>query len=571
MFRGLTSLLAGAAESGVAKSGDRSPVEEPEASGEAVSVDAALRHVEAAVDEVVGDDEATGEVVDAVARKLADEAGRATIAGGSTGASIDLAAFVEGIPNPAIVLDGDGTVLAYNTASKRQLGFDDDHEEFLGRDSRETIADAVYTDGSRTHTLPDKVVENPRDADEVWDVEDASDDYPLSPQTVYADTSVSRTADGNVHHIYMTAVPIFDDEGDLELVVEVVEDRSDEMARRESVAGLVGEVTDTLDAIGAGDLDARAAFEDDSGLVEDELLALTDDVNAMAEDFQGLIERVDAKTRNLAGSIDRATESAHRIDEQVAEQNRSFESAATEMDEFSATMEEVAATAKEVTDAAEEALSEADRGVESGEDAREAAEEVRRRSESLLETVEALDDYMGEIGEVAEVISEVADQTNLLALNANIEAARAGESGKGFAVVADEVKALATETQSHTGEIRELIESIQAQAGETVEEVEASHERIEAVDGEIESALASLRTISEKVEMAAAGIQDVADANDEQAVSVEEVAATIEGAHDYAEGVSDTVEEIVAEAETQERAVADLAESVDELTGGAGQ
>ena len=560
MFEALTSLLAGAAEGEVVESGDLPTVGDPEAAEESVTVEAALEHVEAAVDEVVDDPEATGEVLEDVRRRLADAARPDALASEGTGTSIDIEAFVEGIPNPTIVLDGEGTVLAYNTASKRQLGFDDDHDDFVGRDSRETIADAVYTDGSRQHTLPDKVVENPRDADEAWDVQDASDDYPLSPQTVYADTSVSKTADGNVHHIYMTAVPIFDDDGDLEFVVEVVEDRSEEMARRRSVAGLVTEVTDTLDAIGEGNLDARATFEDESGLIDEELLALTDDVNAMAEAFQGLIERVDEKTRNLAGSIERATESADRIHEQVAEQNRSFESAAEEMDEFSATME--------VTDAAEEALSEADRGVDAGEDARQAADEVLRRSENLVETVESLEGYMDEIGEVVEVISEVADQTNLLALNANIEAARAGTSGKGFAVVADEVKKLATETQENTEEIATLIEAIQEQTGETVEEVEASHERVASVDGEIEAALASLRAISDKVGMAAAGIQDVADANDEQAVTVEEVTAAIEGARDYAEDVSETADDVVRETETQEEAVAELVDSVHELSGG---
>ncbi|AXR81059.1 methyl-accepting chemotaxis protein [Natrarchaeobaculum sulfurireducens] len=478
---------------------------------------------------------------------------------------IGLEAAVAALPEPAFLIDDENTVLAYNSGFNRLFSLEDDHREYVGKDSRETIAAAAYTDGRRHHSLADKIVEEHAGVDD-WALETAAD-HEATDNVVYRDTSVTVDNTGAEAHVEMLAMPIYDADGEFLAVLELIRDRSDEMRRKRAVEELITEVTDTLTRIGEGDLSARAEFVDDHDVIESNLLALTSDVNEMATNFEEVVTRVDEKTTDLADSIERATTYADRIDEQATNQSESLETVADEMEDFSATMEEVAASSEEVAEAAESALEEVEQGVGASEDAKDVTDEVAEISRELVDTVEELDDYMNEIGEVAEVIADVADQTNLLALNANIEAAKANEAGAGFAVVANEVKNLAAETQEHTDEIATRIDQVQRQTVETVDEVETSHEHVQKVESEIDNVLVSLETISDRVESAADGIQEVAGANDKQAASVEEVMATLEDVRESSTNVTETTDEIVEETEQQEQAVFELADRVRRMSG----
>lgn len=114
-------------------------------------------------------------------------------------------------PMSCILIGADHSVLAY---TGRLMGLDDTHSEFLGKDCRESLAVATYTDKSRANTLADKVAENPHDADETWDIERTDGESQLVDFPVYRDTSITNTEDGLDTHIEFVAVPIFDENGD---------------------------------------------------------------------------------------------------------------------------------------------------------------------------------------------------------------------------------------------------------------------------------------------------------------------------------------------------------------------
>lgn len=110
----------------------------------------------------------------------------------------------------------------------------------------------------------------------------------------------------------------------------------------------------------------------------------------------------------------------------------------------------------------------------------------------LLQRAETIDDFV-------QTIQGVAKQTQLLALNASIEAARAGDHGRGFAVVADEVRALATSTESATGDITRIIAQISEAVAEVQQRVD-KHRELLVQGGErstqLGTALQSLNDLS---------------------------------------------------------------------------
>ncbi|MGM0605333.1 MAG: methyl-accepting chemotaxis protein [Halobacteriota archaeon] len=477
-------------------------------------------------------------------------------------AVLTIEAVLEAVPFPIYILDAETRVIGWNYGHTALVGMT--REEAIGKSARESVVKATYSEGARKLTLAEKVIEAPRNADEAFDIERQESTY--CDSIVYYDSSTATNLNDEEVEIEFWAVPIFDDDGEFLAVFEILNDRTEEVHRQEALESLVGEVTTTLQSIGDGDLSARASFDDENDAVDEELLGIVEEVNGMAAEFDRLVGDVDERTAELAASIRDATETAHRVDRLLGDQNASLGEVAEEMQDFSATMEEIASSSNEVSNAAQEARNEVETGVDAAGDARAVADDVSEASEELVDTVTELADHMDEIEGVVEVISDIAEQTNILALNANIEAARAGDGSGGFAVVANEVKDLANQTQSYTEEIASHIDRIKAHSEETADAVKASHAQIGDVTDEVTAVVSSFEEIATSVEDAANGINDIADANEDQATRVEEVLSMVDDAQDDADAATDAAGQIVDEAEHQRDTVEQLESQVDALT-----
>jgi len=142
--------------------------------------------------------------------------------------------------------------------------------------------------------------------------------------TLYRDTSVMVDPDGEEVHISFSAAPIYDDDGALLGVVEMVQDRTDDALRHEQTAALVTELEEeTMHDIQNGDLSARASFDNDGGHVDESLLAVVTELNEMARCARRPHRGRRPSANSLASATDQSADAAHDVEAYVTAQNGS--------------------------------------------------------------------------------------------------------------------------------------------------------------------------------------------------------------------------------------------------------
>lgn len=218
--------------------------------------------------------------------------------------------------------------------------------------------------------------------------------------------------------------------------------------------------------------------------------------------------------------------------------------------DYSATTEEVTASieglnnlSSDINDKIDQATNISKNVINSGEDGIASINKINLTMETFIneisevkDKIQELDDSIKNAYSIINLITDISNQTNLLALNASIEAARAGEHGKGFAVVADEVGKLAIQSQESASEISQIMSQIQDEINRVVEDVNQTVETAVTGHGEVS-------TTTENIE-------EIIKDNDKVYESIIDIKA-------YTENQVENTKEM-------QRAISDLATSVDE-------
>src|SRR6056297_2111915 len=196
----------------------------------------------------------------------------------STDEDIDIStdALLDTLPQPAFMIDTHHRIIGWNREMEVLTGID--REAVLGDDDTAKL----FRD-DRTRTLANAVVENPDSADETFGADRSGRD-----QRAYEVEQELENADGDVLYVHSTATPIYQ-QGELQGVIQLIQDNTDIIRRREALDDLVRDVGDTAQRLEDGDLDARVGYTDDHDVLDDGILEITDAVNAIADATEGMV------------------------------------------------------------------------------------------------------------------------------------------------------------------------------------------------------------------------------------------------------------------------------------------
>ncbi|MET3715592.1 methyl-accepting chemotaxis protein [Pseudomonas sp. PvP001] len=318
---------------------------------------------------------------------------------------------------------------------------------------------------------------------------------------------------------------------------------------------LVGALDDL--AAGEGDLTKRVAIHS-----RDEIGDMAAAVNRFVDKLQPIVRE--------AGEV------AHKTGVEIgsmAQRNAGADDAAQlQRDEVAQSLQDLSQMADEAqaeSQAMQSALQQVVEIRQATDDNTRASQQVGGLIEALAgqvqsgsKVIERLAEQSQQIEVVLTVIHGIAEQTNLLALNAAIEAARAGETGRGFAVVADEVRALASKTQSSTGDIQAHIGALQAGAREAVAAIGQAGRQADEGLAVLRDSARLQQAVQASVEQVHAAIGLATQAAEQQARGAQAVKGRVQVIHAQAEKAAFAVQQTTASSRELDKLAAQLKASL---------
>lgn len=310
--------------------------------------------------------------------------------------------------------------------------------------------------------------------------------------------------------------PILDLNGRPCKVVKYATDITAQKQLQNTVATVLRETSQVMNALAQGDLTARMI-----GKYEGEFGKLAQAVNGFVDRLQSIVTRIIESASQINHAASEIASGNTNLSQRTEQQAASLEETASSMEELSATVRQNAENSRQAANLANVAQGKAQQGGEVVNCAVRAMDAINKSSK--------------QIADIISVIDEIAFQTNLLALNAAVEAARAGEQGRGFAVVATEVRNLAQRSAGAAKEIKSLIKDSVVkveeggrfvyESGKTLDEIVAA---VKAVNDLIARIAAAGQEQSAGIEQVKLAVTQMDRVTQENAALVEEAAATSE-------------------------------------------
>ena len=319
-----------------------------------------------------------------------------------------------------------------------------------------------------------------------------------------------------------------------------------------AIMRLLDEIEDLAD----GDLTVTAS------VTEDFTGTIADSINYSVDQLRDLVATINLTAGQVAGAVQDTQATAMHLAQASEHQAQQIAEASTAINQMAQSIDQVSANAAESSAVAERSVEIANKGNEVVHNTIHGMDNIREQIQDTAKRIKRLGESSQEIGDIVSLIDDIADQTNILALNAAIQASMAGDAGRGFAVVADEVRALASKTQSSTGDIQAHIVALQQGAREAVETIgKAGRQASEGLLVLRDSARLQ-QSVQASVEQVHAAIGLATQAAEHQAQGAQAVRGRVEIIHAQAERAAQAVVETTASGKVLDGLAAQLKASL---------
>ncbi|MGY3922442.1 methyl-accepting chemotaxis protein [Aeromonas jandaei] len=263
-------------------------------------------------------------------------------------------------------------------------------------------------------------------------------------------------------------------------------------------------------------------------LSQDELGGLTGSINRMSAQLRNLVSELQGAVGQVDAACQDVGSTTQAIVTDLTAQDIRVKAVASAIEQMSVSTKEVAGNIANAADSAHQVQQQTRQGQNALARMTDAMQQIAAMIGQANHAMGLLEKQSEQVGQITEVIATIAEQTNLLALNAAIEAARAGDQGRGFAVVADEVRQLATRTHQSTAEISQTISAISQQTRQTVTTVSGGTQLVEQGRDAVGLVTETLNAMNQLVQALSGQLEAIATATEQQSKVAAEVAGTVE-------------------------------------------
>jgi len=278
---------------------------------------------------------------------------------------------------------------------------------------------------------------------------------------------------------------------------------------------------------------------------------------AAVNQITGNIRAVKGRVLNQSAGVNETHATMEQITANIDTLNALVETQAESVSQSSAAIEEMIANIRSVTQmlarnaGSVQILTESSGAGRAGlQEVAADIREIARESEGLLE--------------INGVMENIASQTNLLSMNAAIEAAHAGEAGKGFAVVADEIRKLAESSGEQSKTISAVLRKIKSSIDKITLSTDGVLSKFETIDTGVRTVTEQTENIRDAMEEQSQGSQQILEVLGKLNTLTQQVKS---GAEQMLEGSA----QVIRESRNLEKATAEIADSMNEMSGGAEQ